>query len=397
MLLLRSARSILTFLCGLLYFAILCEATTKVKLPCLLGPHKVGTKRLEITDHSRRDPWVPTEERTLILQLFYPIKSAEDLIPAPWLPPNASAFADQTAELPPGTVFAINTRIHSGGTAIFPLEKSHEIPVLVYSPGFFAVSATATSVLSSLASYGYTIVAVDHTYESFPLERLSGELVFPLSNIEDIRKVVSVRKDDVTFVSKQLSFSKLCEWLPSAHDCKNRHTRHQEKLSLSLGIMGTSLGGNTAALAMQDPKSLYKASASLDGPFVNVSLTPEHPLRGPLLYLAASNSCCTDLLTATWPSIKGWKLAIEINGTAHVSFSDLVTVKPQLPNWKFPNENLPNINLSDVGTIDDERMNDIVVVYLREFWEWTLLGRRKGNLLKKESQKFPDVKFLDLK
>lgn len=250
-------------------------------------------------------------------------------------------------------------------------------------------------MLSSLASYGYTIIGVDHTFESFPIERTeNGELVPPLAKITDIQKAVSARVDDVEFIAKQLTFNKLCKWLPGSKGCE-KSERVKKRKVLNLGIFGTSLGGNTAALARREKDTLFKAAALLDSPLFNA--TDPSPFRGPLLYLSASNSCCTELLNLTWPDIKGEKFVFEINGTSHSSFSDFVTVKPQLPDWNFGEEDLPGIDIGDVGTIDDEVMNEIVVTYLKAFWDRYLLGVKDDGLLNGEDDgRFPEVSVLDL-
>ena len=276
------------------------------------------------------------------------------------------------------------------GTAIFPLtdEENETTPILVFSPGFGALTEQYTSILSSLASYGYTIIGVEHPYDSSPLERTDGSLVlrndsaplsFPLATV--------TRRADVLFLASQISQAMLCSWLPSSTPCGERGIGAKVRL----GIFGHSSGGNTASWAMKDRSTPYEASVSLDGAFFPP--LNETGFNGPVFYMAAETSCCGGLLKEqleeTWPFIQGWKTVVQINKTAHASFSDLVVLQKYLPND-------PDDVLGDVGTIDGERMVKIVVEYVRAFWDWTLRGEKIDGILEKESKLFPEVVFKDL-
>ncbi len=356
-----------------------CTLCVSIQLPKLLGPYPVGTRRIEAIDQGRLDPWAPTPQaRALMLQLWYPIELNDSLLPAPWLPPNASAFLEHELELPIGILSLINTHVSYNGTAIFPLKGNDITPVLVFSPGRGALCEEYTTILSSLASYGYTIIGVNHPYDSTPLERLDGELVLG-NTTTDWKLATIVRRDDVLWLASQITPDNICRWLPSHTDCNERLGS-----KISLGVFGHSLGGNTANWAMQDNATLYEASVSLDGAYFPP--LNETGFHGPVLYMAASKPCCHKMLVETWPLIDGWKLALKINGTAHASFSDLIALTVYIPGK----------DLGDVGTLEPKRMIEIVVMYVKAFWDWNLLGKNVDDILQHESKLYPEIKFEDL-
>ena len=57
---------------------------------------------------------------------------------------------------------------------------------------------------------------------------------------------------------------------------------------------------------------------------------------------------------------------------------------------------MPETDWEDAGFIEAGRMVEIVVKYLKEYWDWTLLGKKEDKLLKKESATYPEVSFMDL-
>ena len=348
-------------------------------MPQPRGPYSVGTKRVQVTDHSRWDPYAPTpEKRSPMLQLWYPIRNNESLTQAPWMPFNATSYFEKEKDCPSGTFQSIVTLTFIDGSAVFPLIANNTLPVLVFSPGSQGLCCYYTAFLSSIASYGYTVVGIDHPYDSYPLERPNGEVILHANTTDDIVYAAQVRRNDTLWLASQLTVANITRWLAvSPEVMKNLDT-------VKLGVFGHSLGGNTASLVMQDQLSPYKASAPLDGAFFSpLNITGFY---WPMLYIAASNSCYHQMLVDEWSKISGWKLAVEINGTTHASFSDLVVFKRRMP----------DLDLQDPGSIEEERMIEIVVTYLKAFFEWQLLGKEQDKLMRNESRAFPDVTFEDL-
>jgi dienelactone hydrolase len=195
-------------------------------------------------------------------QFWYPIQGNRSLTPAAWLPPNASRHVEDAIETPAILLGWIVTHVSYNGTAIFSLTERDTTPILVFSTGSWGLCAYHSTFLSALASFGYTIMAVDHPHDSSRLEKPDGNLALQANTTDDIEFVANVQQADVLWLASQISRESVCRWLPSSMACKNRLGS-----GVKLGIFGHSLGGDAASLAMQDKATLYKASASLDGAF----------------------------------------------------------------------------------------------------------------------------------
>lgn len=184
----------------LLFVDFSCTANAPFLLPPLLGPYSVGTQRVQIVDRERLDPFAPTcQHRALVLAVWYPIATNNSLDPAYWLHSNAALIEDAEFGVPPETLESIVTQTSINGSAIFPLATNKTLPVLVFFPGSQGLCAMYTSILSSLASYGYTVIGVDHPYDSWPLERPNSEVVMYGNTTNNISLASIVRREDFLF------------------------------------------------------------------------------------------------------------------------------------------------------------------------------------------------------
>jgi hypothetical protein len=134
------------------------------------GPHAIGTVQLHLVDHSRRDPWVPSRRRELMISIWYPAVSTGSYPSAPWIPqPAGNLFLSQlVGSLPssggrlappggkpptiplPGVQLPV-THARDGA----PVLSSGAYPVVLYQPGQGDVRALGTGLVSDLASRGY--------------------------------------------------------------------------------------------------------------------------------------------------------------------------------------------------------------------------------------------------
>ncbi|WP_240809378.1 hypothetical protein [Microbispora catharanthi] len=76
-------------------------------------------------------------------------------------------------------------------------------PVVLYSPGYMVPRSLGTLAAEDLASRGYVVVTVDHTYEAsaveFPRGRLERARV-RADSMDDAMKALDVRVADLRFV-----------------------------------------------------------------------------------------------------------------------------------------------------------------------------------------------------
>jgi hypothetical protein len=166
----------------------------RLKLFPPTGPFPIGTVSLDLVDHSRRDPWVPSQPRELMVSVWYPASSTSGYGWAPWIPHAAGAVylkqfvsslqatsAGPSAGSAPGSsslpgVSLPITRARQGAPAHL---SARRYPVVLCQPGYGDIRATGTGLVSDLASRGYIVVTMDDTYEAEVVEFPDGRLAIP--------------------------------------------------------------------------------------------------------------------------------------------------------------------------------------------------------------------------
>ena len=101
----------------------------------------------------------------------------------------------------------------SGGAvgAAAPAGRERGHPLVVLSPGFTKNRATLTALAEDLASHGYVVAGIDHTYESgattFPDGRVTTCLArtAPPHGPDRWEQIVTGRAADVSFVLDELT------------------------------------------------------------------------------------------------------------------------------------------------------------------------------------------------
>jgi hypothetical protein len=155
----------------------------RLTLPPPTGPHRVGTASLHLVDGSRPDPVAgPGHHRELMASVWYPAtRDAQRHPVAPWM-----------TAAPMRALLAANGFDADAATA--PLTAGHEsaaalrtpdrLPVIVFSHGARGHRSETTIVVQELASHGYVVVTVDHTYDGFS-EFPDGRLTVPVDDVFD--------------------------------------------------------------------------------------------------------------------------------------------------------------------------------------------------------------------
>jgi predicted dienelactone hydrolase len=140
-------------------------APRELVLPAPTGPHRVGVTQLHLVDEDRTDPWVPTGPRELMVSVWYPTAAAQgDRVPY--------ATAEESrllldlygiTDVPTDSLTRVRTHPRLGPA---PLRTSPRLPLVVLSPGLAFPRWTLTTLAEDLASRGYVVAGVDHTYEA---------------------------------------------------------------------------------------------------------------------------------------------------------------------------------------------------------------------------------------
>jgi hypothetical protein len=340
-------------------------------LPAPTGPHPVGTVAVHLTDRSRTDPLQPSRPvRELMVQLWYPATRPTGPAAA-FMPPEAAAAVATEYELAPELMRTADTSGHEGA----PIRRRHRgHPVVLYSPGLGAPRAFGTTVVQDLASHGFVVAAIDHTFDAFVVEFPGGRLEHTVE--PDRFLAQQVRVADVRFVLAELARI-------NAGDVA---AGFAGQLDLSrTGMFGHSAGGATAANAILAGLPI-KAGLNLDGSVLPPASDPGAVICRPFLQLGGAyhTRALDPTWTAYWANLRGWRRELHVEGTGHADFSDFGVLLDQFG---------VDRHLYDFfGTIEPTRALAIQQAYVGAFFTQTLLDVRRP-LLDGPSATFPEVTF----
>jgi dienelactone hydrolase len=295
------------------------SATTTValSLPAPAGPHRLGATVLDLKDTSRADPWVPTDPaRELMVTMWYPTDvNRGSTIQYETLEESEGYVAGKQIEdyLAPDSFSKVPTHAYLDAP---PAGRPHSLPLIVLSPGYTAPRSSVTSLAEDLASHGYVVAAIDHTYETYAIQFPDGRIApctaCTMDDDQDtfFPKLLKVHAADVSFVLNQLTGAHPA-WSGSRLIDASR-----------IGMAGHSAGG-AAALSTMLADSRIDAGIDLDGTTWNQ--LPSTGLSRPFLFLGtkAEHSPGQD---PTWDKdfsrLTGWRRWITVAGAVHSSFAD---------------------------------------------------------------------------
>ena len=403
-------------------FAASRSSRLRLTLPAPTGPHDIGTVSLHLNDHARQDPFLPAPHpRELMVSVWYPARKSGRR-PAPWMPAAALAYYRQELETilgsPPGPSpdvppppAAMTSEVSLDGVDFPithaakapPVERSAgPYPVVFFSPGADQNREQGTALVEELASYGYVVVTISHTYQA-------GEVEFPGGRVERGRPqqapyvALSIRIADTRFVIDSLAMLKAGQNPDAEHHPLPGGLRACMDMA-KIGMFGHSLGGATTAQIMaQDPR--VRAGVNLDGSFfpdVNPLESSPEEIDKALKLLAsrigdrpfmimASGGFGPDyfgVLTSTvWHNLRGWRRFISLIKTTHFSYTDQEPLLSQLAKAGIIPTAAPWI-----GETDPERTVAAQRAYIRAFFDlW--LRNRETHLLDGPSAQYPEATF----
>ncbi|WP_309123138.1 FtsX-like permease family protein [Paenibacillus sp.] len=359
-------------------------------LPEPTGDMPVGVTELHLSDPDRSDPWLKGRTRELMISIWYPA-AREGGRKAPYMPPRAAAYYDDTVMptigVDPGRIELSGIGTHAWLNA--PAASGERgWPVILYSPGGSVPRSLGTINVQELASRGYVVVTIDHTYEAtvveFPDGRIETEQL-PAFGAETVLQMVKVRVDDVRYVLDRLTGLK--------EGPKNASLELPEGLKQALdlsgiGIFGHSAGGATAAQAMYEDDRI-DAGIDMDG---TMGYLPDHLLpvarqgldRPFLLMNAGSNDegevdshLTAEDRASFWNHSSGWKLDVVLPSGAHYTFTDQQYLLPQLSSKLSLS---PRVVQGSVGTVDPEQALAAQRDYIAAFFDLHLKGMQQPML-----------------
>ena len=250
-------------------------------LPVPTGPCPVGIMPLHLTDTSRPDPCAAgVNARELMVSLWYPA-TPSDGRRAWYMTPAESELqlaSRGITGVPPGVLSTTRT---SAAVDATPAGRQRALPLVVLSPGFTNSRSVLTALAEDLASHGYVVAGIDHTYESFATAFPDGRVTTCLARAARRRgegfweKLVAGRAADICFVLGELTGAHPA-WPGAALIDPSR-----------IAMAGHSVGG-AAAIAALLADSRIRAGIDMDG--ATCAPIPDHGLSRPFLFLGKQSS-----------------------------------------------------------------------------------------------------------
>jgi dienelactone hydrolase len=338
-------------------------SSTALHLPRPTGSQPVGSTSIYLKDNSRADPWVPANKRELMVTLWYPAKSGHGP-KAQYLTPEESKLLLSREELPGIPLDVLSTvRTNSVRDA---KPAGHNLPLIVLSPGYTKPRGTLTTLAEDLASHGYLVAGIEHTYESagtsFPDGRVVSCVSCEVDHLPEFwQKLTEGRAADVSFVLDELT--RKYDWLIDRH---------------RIAMAGHSAGGAGSVHAMVKDARL-RAAIDIDG---GLHMPVPSGLAKPVMFVGSQAHGPGGPDTSwedAWRNLAGWKRWLVVAGTQHASFTDVGLLGDQLG--------------VDYGAdLSGERTAEITRRYVRAFFEQHLQHRPQP-LLDRPSTRYPEVKF----
>ncbi|MFI1970515.1 alpha/beta hydrolase family protein [Streptomyces cinnamoneus] len=385
----------------------------RAHLPAPTGPYAVGTTSLHLVDPSREDPWVSHRPREVMVSLWYPAAEGPGTAArAPHMEPLAAAhfgadrgMAHRNYQVPAGSTDWAATPTHAREDA--PALRGGPRPVVLYSAGLGDPRTWNTGLVEDLASRGFVVVTVDHTYEAsevqFPGGRLA-ESVFPDRMEQPGLDISAMLHTSMTARVKDTSFvlDRLAALSAGRHDHARPLPRGlAESLDLGrVGMVGQSAGGFTAAQAMRDDPRI-KAGINMDGQMdfpttadgkgSELSPVARDGLDRPFLLMGSSEGTGDNRRswTAFSQNTRGWLGRVTLKDSAHGAYTDAAPLLPQLARQgAVPAE----VVTADIGTVRPERATAATRAYVASFFDRWLRGH-DDHLLDGPSPRFPEMEY----
>lgn len=358
------------------------------------GPYDVGTTSYRLVDNSREEIFTEDADdvREFLVSVWYPADvQKEDEVKTYW---------DEDGTI--GKAFSENSGLGSFFFSHLSLVKTNSYidasvsgekelyPVIIYSHGFNGQNTDNTMLFESLASEGYIVFAINHTYESvaslFPDgEFISSDFEYLFNNFDsnsedentlldaynatdDVQEQKDIINQFMTFDDQMTEMVKIrtedAKFLLDEMDSINsEYPIINSKLDLSnIGMMGYSLGGaTTQEVCVSDIR--IKSCVNIDGWPYGELFNDGNSINLPFLYINSEtqDDMGNDINTYVYDKLESDAYHIIVEGAEHPNFLDFPYL---LKNFKY---------LGFWGPIDPEKLqyieNDFVLgffnIYLK--------------------------------
>ncbi len=362
------------------------------QMPSPTGEFSVGTTEYYLVDENRKEIYGsdPDMPRELMVQAWYPVDKDHSDEYYPWMK-EMPYFSPEIGERFGIPGFMLEHLIYVDSTSFYgaPLsQNSANYPVILFSHGWLGFKEQNIYQVEELASHGYVVVGINHTYGAmmtvFPdgrsyarnrnalPEDVSDEAYYIASN-----KLVRQWTDDLEFIVGELTFMNI-----------DQSNIFFNKMNLEeIGVMGHSTGGG-ASIEFCFENPICGALLGMDPwlePVSTEKLESGHPEPMLLMFSDAWASIPEDegnkpFVEKLVSNSVGWVSEMVISDTMHFDFSITPVISPLTEFLGFK------------GSLDGDRILEIINIYSVEFFD-KFLGTTDSYLLEGNNLDFPEVLF----
>ena len=344
-------------------------------LPTPSGEYAIGTTTFELTDDTRNETFTepPNDHRRILVKAWYPADSVAGHTMAPYVdaPDQFGIGVQRSFGFPSIVVSHIPlTPTHSYVNASLSQAET-EFPVLIFSHGYGGLIMQDTVLMEELASNGYIVFSISHSYEAAVTSFPDGSVIYEATEemYANLENSLHIWANDTTFLVDELEIA----------DNPNIPSVLWDGMDLTrIGVFGHSFGGTTAEhLILQDIR--FDVGISFDSPHGGNSLTLN--MTKPFMLLFGPDYGNPKMNDTIFNRAEGYCYGLYVHGTRHYNFADVTIWSPVLRSFGL------------LGTIDGYRMLDILKSYVLEFFDLHLLTGLPSTLLDGPSVLYPEVEF----
>lgn len=363
------------------------QCVTNFIFPYPTGPYGIGTKLIELTDAARHEPETG-KPRELVVQIWYPAflklrltgpfagKPGEETAPyayeaVEWYKALLTAQGASQEDL--RMLGGIRTHAIANTE---PYNEQAPYPVVIFAHGNGAPRGGYSFFCEEIASHGYVVVMVMHTYVTPLIRFADGREIRALANQTKVSDVIEKCCIDIQFMLDQATYGAFGP-LTSVCDFNN------------IGIVGHSLGGMTTAQVCRRDKRV-KAGINLDGTLWGIDSTK--PFYKPFLYMRTANFYADmigileqqkDSFSAVGVTKDNFIGSVEkfcqsngkdtmqiiVEGANHMTFMDIPIVYDCLAKFTSTSEKAGNLNGTYIAAAPDilNVIKDCIITFLNKY------------------------------
>ena len=356
-----------TFLIFSSFFVIISLMSVLVfplyEIPSPSGDYLVGTESFIIEDNDRNEIYTDQEGdyRKFKIQIWYPAETTDGYVKAPWLEDGKDIARGLSKDIGlPIFMLDHTASIQSNSYLNAPISQDESsFPVIILSHGWRGFRNLHTDYAEELASLGYIVIGIDHTYGSVAtvfedevvyvnLEALPERETTP-NFLEYANRLVSTYAGDI---SKTLDYIEVIN--------QDDSSRFQGYFDLNnIGLIGHSTGGGAGVkVALVDDR--IKAIIGLDAwvePIEQDEIAlgldiPSLFLRSEMWETGLNNDTLFSLIDNSQYLPKFY----QIDGTTHYDFAMVYMYSPLTRSIGFS------------GDLDSDYLNNILKSFISDFF-----------------------------